>query len=143
MSELAGKTALAVDDEDAQIEYVSAILDDHGMQAVTANNGIEAQEKLEQMTPDVITLDLMMPEQSGMKFFNLIKQSETLRDIPVIVISGASQVTGVDLKSIIYDDRFAERKLKVFGTEATPDAFLDKPVDPDELVATIRKLTDE
>ena len=139
MVDLKGKVALVVDDELAQIEYISAILDDNHMTAVTASNGIEAMNKLGEAKPDVIILDLMMPEESGMKFFHKLKMKEEYKDIPVIIVSGASQVTGVDLKSIIYDKDFRERKEKVFGIDAAPDAFLEKPVEPDTLMTTIKE----
>lgn len=139
MSKLENKTALIVDDELAQREYVSAILDDHNMNTVRACNGIEAMDKLSEIRPDVILLDLMMPEESGMKFFNKVKQSEEFKHIPVIIISGSSQLTGVDLKSLIFDEKFAERKKKIFGIDAAPNAYLDKPVEPAILVETIEK----
>lgn len=142
MSNLENKTALIVDDELAQREYVSAILDDHKMNTVRACNGLEAMDKLADIKPDVILLDLMMPEESGMKFFNKLKQSEAFKNIPVIIISGSSQLTGVDLKSLIFDEKFAERKKKVFGIDAAPNAYLDKPVEPSKLVETIEKYLD-
>ena len=138
MSELESKIALVVDDEPAQVEYVSAILDDQKMKTITASNGKEAMQKVTETKPDVILLDLLMPEESGMKFFNQLKKNKDYKDIPVIVVSGASQKTGVDLKSIIYEEEFAERKKKVFGIDATPDAYLEKPVDPAKLVEMIK-----
>jgi CheY-like chemotaxis protein len=140
MSDLVGKVALVVDDDPDQIEFVTAILDENQVTSISASNGREALEKLAGAKPDIIFLDLMMPEQSGMKFFNEIKASETHRDIPVVIVSGASSVTGVDMKSLIYDESFAERKQKVFGTDATPDAYIEKPVDPEVLIETMRKL---
>jgi CheY-like chemotaxis protein len=95
--------------------------------------------KLGEAKPDVIILDIMMPEESGLKFFHKLKKKEEYKDIPVIIVSGASQVTGVDLKSIIYNKDFRERKKKVFGIDAAPDAFLEKPVEPDTLMTTIRE----
>jgi CheY-like chemotaxis protein len=138
MSDLESKIALVVDDEQAQVEFVSAILDDQKMKTITASNGKEAMQKITETKPDVILLDLMMPEESGMKFFNQLKKNKDYEDIPVIVVSGASQVTGVDLKSIIYEEEFAERKKKVFGIDAAPDAYLEKPVDPTKLVDIIK-----
>jgi CheY-like chemotaxis protein len=140
MSELEGKIALVVDDEEAQVEFVSAILDDQKMKTISASNGKEAMKKINETKPDVILLDLMMPEESGMKFFNHLKQYENYKNIPVVVVSGASQVTGVDLKSIIYDEKFADRKKKVFGIDAAPNVYLEKPVDPVKLVEIIREL---
>lgn len=139
MADLKGKIALVVDDESAHIEFVSAILDDNQMKTISASNGKEAMEKIKETKPDIILLDLLMPEQSGMKFFNELKKIEEYRDIPVVVVSGASKMTGVDLKSIIYDKKFAERKKKVFGTDASPDVYLEKPVDPAKLVEIIEK----
>ncbi len=139
MSSLINKVALVVDDETSQIEYISAILDDHGMKAITASDGKEAMEQIKEIKPDVITLDLMMPEQSGMKFFSKLKQEEDCKDIPVIIVSGASKVTGVDLKSIIYNKNFTDRKRKVFGVDVAPDAYLEKPVDPEKLIELIKK----
>jgi CheY-like chemotaxis protein len=138
MSDLENKIALVVDDEPAQVEYVSAILDDQKMKTITASNGKEALQKITETKPDVILLDLLMPEESGMKFFNELKKNKDYKDIPVIVVSGASQKTGVDLKSMIYEEEFAERKKKVYGIDAKPDAYLEKPVDPAKLVEMIK-----
>jgi len=139
MSDLESKVALVVDDEPAQVEFVSAILDDQKMKTITASNGKEAMQKITETKPDVILLDLMMPEESGMKFFNQLKKNKDYEDIPVIVVSGASQKTGVDLKSMIYEEEFAKRKKKAFGIDAKPDAYIEKPVDPTKLVEIIRE----
>lgn len=139
MSDLEGKIALVVDDEPAQVAFVSAILDDQKMETISARNGKEAMEKIEETKPDVILLDLLMPEESGMKFFNKLKKNEDYQNIPVIVVSGSSHQTGVDIKSLIYNEKFAERKRKIFGTDAAPDAYLEKPVDPAKLVETIKE----
>ena len=138
MADLENKIALVVDDEPAQVEYVSAILDDHKMKTITAGNGKEAMQKITETKPDVILLDLMMPEESGMKFFNHLKKNKDYEDIPVIVVSGASQKTGVDMKSMVYEEEFAKRKKEVLGIDAKPDAYLEKPVDPAKLVETIK-----
>ncbi len=138
MSHLESKIALVVDDEPAQVEFVSAILDDQKMKTISASNGKEAMQKITETKPDVILLDLMMSEESGMKFFNQLKKNKDYEDIPVIVVSGASQKTGVDLKSMIYEEEFAERKKKAFGIDAKPDAYIEKPVDPTKLVDIIR-----
>lgn len=110
MGNLRGKLALVVDDESENIEYISAVLDDHQMKTMSASNGKEAMKKVKEAKPDIILLDLMMPEQSGMGFFNELKTNEIYKDIPVIVVSGASKVTGVDMKAFIYDKELSERK---------------------------------
>ncbi len=139
MGKLRGKVALVVDDEVENIEYISAILNDSQMETMTASNGKEALKKVEEAKPDVILLDLLMPEQSGMQFFNELKKNQAYRNIPVIIVSGASKVTGVDMKSYIYDQEFSERKKKITGIDAKPEAYVEKPIDPKELIKTIQK----
>ena len=130
---------LVVDDDPEVIDYISAILDDHQMKAMSASNGKEAMIRVRQSNPDIILLDLMMPKQSGLGFFIELKKIEVYKDIPVIVVSGASKVTGVDMKSYIYDKEFSEQKKKVVGTDAKPEAYVEKPVDPEKLIETIKK----
>ncbi len=139
MGNLNGKLVLVVDDEPENIDYISAILDDHHMKTMSANDGKEALKKVKEKTPDIILLDLMMPEQSGMGFFNELKKNEQYKNIPVIIISGASKVTGVDMKALIYDKEFSERKKKITGIDAKPEAYVEKPVDPARLIETIQR----
>ena len=139
MGNIKDKLVLVVDDDPEVIDYVSAILDDHQMKAMSAGNGKEAMKRVQETKPDVILLDLMMPKQSGLGFFNELKKNEKYKDIPVIVVSGASKVTGVDMKSYIYDKEISERKQKVLGIDAKPEAYVEKPVDPEKLIAAIKK----
>ncbi len=139
MGVLKDKLALVVDDEPENIDYISAILNDNQMKTMSASNGKEALKKVKETKPDIILLDLLMPEQSGMQFFNELKQNEEHRNIPVIIVSGASKVTGVDMKAFIYDKEFSERKKKITGIDAKPDAYVEKPVDPKELIETIQE----
>jgi len=139
MGDLKDRLVLVVDDDPEVIDYISAILDDHQMKAMSASNGKEAMRRVRESKPDIILLDLMMPKQSGLGFFNELKKNELYKDIPVIVVSGASKVTGVDMKSYIYDKEFSGQKQKVVGTDAKPEAYVEKPVDPEKLIETIKK----
>ena len=139
MGDLKGRLVLVVDDEPEDIDYISAILDDHQMRTTSASNGKEAMRKVQETKPDIILLDLMMPKQSGLGFFNELKKSEAYKDIPVIVVSGASKATGVDMKSFVYDKELSERKRKVVGIDAKPEAYVEKPVDPEKLIEAIQK----
>jgi CheY-like chemotaxis protein len=139
MGDLKDRLVLVVDDDPEVIDYISAILDDHQMKTMSANNAKEAIKRVQETRPDIILLDLMMPKQSGLGFFNELKKNEEYKDIPVIVVSGASKVTGVDMKSFIYDKEISERKQKVMGIDAKPEAYVEKPVDPEKLIAEIQK----
>ena len=139
MGDLKDRLVLVVDDDPDEIAYLSAILDDHQMKTMSASDGKEAMRKVKETKPDIILLDLMMPKQSGLGFFNELKKKDEYKNIPVIVVSGATKVTGVDMKSYIYDKEFAERKQKVVGIDVKPEAYVEKPVDPEKLIAAIQK----
>lgn len=130
------------DDADAR-DYLTAILEDNGYEPATAADGEEGLQKVRELRPVAILLDLMMPKKSGMKFLNEIKQDEALKNIPIIVESGASAVTGVDMKKYLEDPPYRDRKAKALGMDLdiTPEAYLEKPVDPEMLVEILSKLT--
>jgi CheY-like chemotaxis protein len=140
MGDLKGKIALVVDDESETRDFLSAVLDDNQMKIMTAGNGIEAMQKVREAKPDVILLDLMMPGQSGMKFINELKSKEEYKSVPVVIVSGATKVTGIDMKAYINDKELSGRKKEIMGIDAKPDAYVEKPVDPETLIETIKQI---
>ena len=136
-----GKILIVEDDPDALI-YLSALLEDNDYETLTAPNGDAGLKKARETQPDLILLDLMMPEKSGMWFLNEIKQDSALKDVPIIVESGASKVTGFDMKDYLEKQPFKERKKEALGKDidTTPDAYLDKPVNEEQLLETVKKL---
>ena len=82
------KKVLVVDDEEDIRLYISALLQDNGYEIITAENGKEGFEMAKKDRPDLITLDIAMPSQSGMRTFRLFKDSDELKAIPVIIITG-------------------------------------------------------
>ena len=111
--------ALVVDDEADIRTYLSALLEDEGFEVVQAANGVECIDKAKEVKPDLITLDLSMPEESGVRSYRTLKGSAELKNIPVFIITGYSSKMRTYLK-----------KLKGFPF---PEAFIDKPVSPEEL----------
>lgn len=84
----AGKTILSVDDNPDIVEYLVSIFRERGYAAYGATSGEEAMEILRQVKPDLITLDLEMPEEWGPKFHQRFSGMPQFKDIPVVVISG-------------------------------------------------------
>lgn len=82
------KTILAVDDNPDIVEYLVSIFREHGYAAFGATSGEEAMETLMRLKPDMITLDLEMPDEWGPKFHQRYSKMPQFRDIPVVVISG-------------------------------------------------------
>jgi two-component system phosphate regulon response regulator PhoB len=132
---------LVIDDEPDARAFLKAILDEEGYETITAADGEEGLNKVQENPPRLILLDLMMPKKSGVKFLNEIREDEQLKEVPIVVVSGARQVTGVDMKHYLEEQPFKERKKEVLGVDIdiTPEAYLEKPIDPAELLATVKK----
>ncbi|MFW6080317.1 MAG: DVU0259 family response regulator domain-containing protein [Desulfosalsimonas sp.] len=84
---MAGKI-LVVDDDTATVKYLKNILQNNGFETCEAYDGVEAMEVLEREKPDLITLDLEMPEEWGTRFYRkLRKHPGELQNTPVLIIS--------------------------------------------------------
>jgi CheY-like chemotaxis protein len=140
---------LIVDDSDENIAYFSEILESQGYEYMVAKDGKEAMEVMKNNRPDLVLLDIMMPRRSGVVVFQQMKKDDGLASIPIVIITGASEVTGVDMKSgeekprETYDDDLTRgfgARLREKLQSLTPEAFLEKPVEPEALVSKIEEL---
>jgi len=120
------KTILIIDDEPDTLTYFSNLLGDNGYATVTAENGSEAIEIVKRSAPDLITLDITMPETSGVRCYRELREHEAWRSIPIIMITGISE----DFRSFISSRR----------SVPPPDGYLSKPVDEAELLAMVQRL---
>ena len=121
------KRVLVVDDEVDVRTYISTLFQDQGYEILTAENGKEGFELAKKEKPDLITLDIAMPSQSGMRTFRMFKDSEELKSIPVIIITGM----GEDVSSFI-------NRLKGFSSK--PEGFMGKPIDEEKLIKMVSDL---
>ncbi len=128
----ARKRVLVVDDEPDVCIYLSRILQENGFSVTRAADGEQALQAVEKERPDLITLDLSMPETSGVKFYRTIKSRPDLRTIPVIFVTGITGPGG---------PRDTERFYSTRQQVPPPDGFIAKPIDPQELLELARKLT--
>ncbi|MFH1540182.1 MAG: response regulator [bacterium] len=118
MTDAPKKKILIVDDEEDIRTFLETLFQDNDYDTCLATNGFEAMEQLKKEKPDLITLDLMMPYETGTHFYkNLLKEDE-LKNIPVIVVSG-----------------LAGRHLAI----RKPFAVFDKPIEREELLKAVRK----
>ena len=120
------KKILIVDDENDVLVYLGTLFKDNGYVVAAAMDGKEALERLGQFRPDLITVDIIMPNQSGVGFYRKLKKDKGLQDIPVIVLTGVAQ----------YKDFFAREH----HTIPKPDAFVEKPFDKAELLDLVQRL---
>ncbi|MEZ5358207.1 MAG: response regulator [Candidatus Zixiibacteriota bacterium] len=122
----ATKKILIVDDEADQREYLATVLEDNGYAIVTAEDGVRGFELARAGGVDLITLDISMDNESGIKMFRNLQGDEATKSIPVIMITGVSG----ELKG------FIERSKRL----TPPQAFFEKPVDRDTLLDTVKSL---
>ncbi|MFC1530521.1 response regulator, partial [Gemmatimonadota bacterium] len=118
-----GKLVLVVDDDPDAREFLSTVLEDNGYETASAKDGVEALAFLEQQTPDLVTLDITMPEKSGVAVYRKLREDEQLLTIPVIIITGVSD----DFESFISSRRQIP----------PPDGFIHKPLDPPHLLKVV------
>lgn len=90
MSKNATKTILAIDDENDVLIIIKTALQSEGYQVLTASNGFDGLAAAEDKKPDLILLDLMMPEMDGMEVLKRLKESKGTDQIPVIILTGLS-----------------------------------------------------
>jgi two-component system phosphate regulon response regulator PhoB len=140
---------LIVDDSDEVVAFYTEVLEANGYEYAVARNGREAIEAMKASPPELVLLDVMMPRKSGIAVFQQMKKDPNLEKIPIVIITGASEVTGVDMRSgseqpkQTYDDDLTREfgaQLREKLQSLTPDAFLEKPVEPEALVAKIESL---
>ncbi|MBC8459302.1 MAG: two-component system response regulator [Deltaproteobacteria bacterium] len=114
---------LVVDDEEKNLRLMEALLLPMGYEVIMANNGEEALEKVQEIPPDVILLDIMMPKMDGFEVARRLKEEEDTSIIPIVMVTALREV----------DDR-------VKALEVGADDFLSKPVDKTELKARVQSL---
>ncbi len=114
---------LIVDDEEKNIKLFKGILFAENYQVVEAFSGEEALKQVNDLNPDLVLLDVMMPGISGFEVCRLLKQDEKTRSIPVVMVTALKE---------------AEHRIKAL--EAGADDFLNKPVDHTEMLVRIKSL---
>ena len=120
------KTVLVVDDEPDAREYLTTVLEDNGYATQSAKDGNEAMSMLEQNPPDLVTLDITMPEKSGVSVYRKLRSDDDLKNVPVIIITGIS-------------DDF-EKFISTRRQVPPPDGYIHKPVDHKQLLQMVKTL---
>lgn len=127
------KKILIVDDDPDVILFTSTVLQDNGFATVDAQNGLEGLEIAKKEHPDLILLDLMMPVKSGISLLADLKNDEQLKEIPVIMVTGVSGETGIDLETFLERSSSGNH----LNGSPKPEGYLEKPVDPEKLLKLI------
>jgi len=121
MAQKITKKILCIEDEQEMIDLIRLILSRRGFEISGANSGKEGLEIIRKDHPDLVLLDLMMPEMDGWEVYQQMKADETIMNIPVIVVTAKAQSIE-----------------KVLGLHiAKVDDFIVKPFSPQELLISV------
>ena len=126
------KKVLTVDDEYQMRDFISTLLLENDYAPLQAKNGEEALAIVKEEKPDLIILDVLMPEKSGIKLYRELKNNEGLKEIPVIICSGVAKRTF--LRSLDGPGKSDG------GGLPQPEGYIEKPVKPAILVKTLKEL---
>ncbi len=144
------KKVLVVDDDVSTVKFLTTALEESGYDSLQAFDGKEALELMQNVSPDLILLDIMMPKKTGFTLFHQIRKDEKLKDVPVIMLTGVAEtLEGLDAESEDTHERpfdslreAMRKKIEMLRGEGLrkPEMFLDKPIDPEVVIEKIREL---
>ena len=114
---------LVVDDEPHIVRLIQVNLEKQGYTVITASNGKEALDSTDNDRPDLVVLDVMMPEMDGMEALKRLKENSVTHDIPVILLTAKAQDADV-----------------FEGWKSGADLYLTKPFNPSELLLFVQRI---
>lgn len=126
------KKILIIEDEPNVLAYLETLLQDNGYETRSAVNGNEAMDRVRAERPDLICLDINIPERSGIKVYRNLKEDEGLKDIPVVVVTAITGKGG--------DPEPFRRFLSTRWQVPPPEAFFPKPLDRQRFLQTLTKI---
>jgi CheY-like chemotaxis protein len=111
------KKIMVVDDDPVIVKYLTTLFQDNGYDTCSASDGLQAMDLIQTEVPDLITLDLEMPQEWGSRFYRKLSKDSNLKKIPIIVITGLA------------------------GQHAVKDAvaYIHKPFDRDKLMGIVKQ----
>jgi CheY-like chemotaxis protein len=126
------RTVLVVDDEPHVVAYLEMLLQDHGYATVSAVNGREGLERAREHSPDLICLDITMPEESGVRMYRGLKEDPGLARIPVVMVTAVTGLGG--------DPEPLRAFLSTRKHIPPPEGFFPKPIDREKFLEKVSEL---
>jgi CheY-like chemotaxis protein len=114
---------LVVDDNEQNLELIQAYLEEIDCQVLPAYSGAEAMKIIRQRKPDLVLLDVMMPEMSGFEVCKQVRNDPQIKDIPIIMVTALTEFGDIER-----------------GIDCGTDDFLSKPINRWELIARVRTM---
>ena len=120
------KTILVVDDDPDAVTYLTTVLQDQGYATLSARDGSEALQRIAEQRPDLVALDITMPEKSVVAVYRALKENDQLKGVPVIIVTGISE----DFRKFISSRRQVP----------PPEGYLSKPVEAEQFLQMVKNL---
>ncbi len=124
------KKILVIDDEPDMVTFLSTLLEDNGYQVITAVDGEEGLDKTKAEKPDLISLDLLMPNKTGIKMYRELRKDQDVGAIPVVMVTGFGKD---DVPSMDFKEWIKQRAIK------PPEAYIEKPVNNEMFLNAVKE----
>ena len=126
------KNILVVEDDLHMRVFITTVLETSGYNATACKDGQDGIRKVKEDLPDLIILDVMMPEEGGVSMYRQLKTDKQFKDIPVVMLSG------VESKTFLHSLKIMSIGLR--DPLPHPEAYVEKPPKADELLNIVQKL---
>ncbi|MEW6071541.1 MAG: response regulator [Planctomycetota bacterium] len=144
------KKVLLIDDDKNAVKYLSVVLEENGYETYAAYDGREGLQKIQELNPDLIVLDVMMPKKSGFTLFKQLRRDEQYKNLPVLMLTGVAGVLeeldeeSADTSARPFDSlrEALRRTIREMRSEGLikPEMFMDKPIDSAAFLARIQAM---
>jgi CheY-like chemotaxis protein len=124
------KKILIVDDEPDMVAFLATLLEDNGYETDSAADGEDAMEKVKADKPDLISLDLLMPNKTGIKMFRELRKDNDFNDIPVVMVTGFGKD---DVPQMDFKQWIKQRAIR------PPEGYIEKPVNKDVFLDAVKR----
>jgi CheY-like chemotaxis protein len=128
------KKILIIDDEPDTLVFLGTLLKKNGYEVTEACDGVEGMKKVLNERPDLVCLDLLMPEKTGIRMYREMRKDESLKNVPVIMVTGfsTSALGYMDFKKFIH-----QRSIPA------PEGYIEKPIDKEEFLKAVKEVVGE
>lgn len=127
---MTNKKIIIIDDDDDFVESTKVVLEAKGYNVFSAGNKQEGLERIEQNTPDLIIMDVMLEKMcDGFDLTRELKSDEKYKKIPILMVTAVGNKTGFKFSAVAGDE-----------TWLPVDDYAEKPIKPEELISRVEKL---
>ena len=127
---MSSKKILIIDDEQDVNTYLEAILKSSGYETYSIIDVTNAMDRVKDINPDLICLDIMMPRETGISFYSKLRKDKYYCNTPVIIISGVVESEKFNIHSFVSDKSIP-----------APECYMEKPINVEKFIKKVKQLT--